>query len=77
MASILSVSWECDVNNDVGHSRVPISMKTLNKDDCDNVCDLLEQLSVKVKESGVNVAQETHGLKGPLVSDGSFTKKLK
>ena len=73
-ANILPVSWECDINNDVGRSRVPISMKTLNKDDCDNICDLLEQLSVKAKESGVNVSREAHGLKGSLVSDGSFTK---
>jgi hypothetical protein len=31
-ANILPVSWECDINNDVGRSHVPISMKTLNKD---------------------------------------------
>eukprot|EP00978_Attheya_sp_CCMP212_P044514 scaffold312923_cov43-Attheya_sp.AAC.1 len=73
-ANILPVSWECDINNDVGRSRVPISTKTLNKDDCDNICDLLEQLSVKAKESGVNVSREAHGLEGSLVSDGSFTR---
>ena len=49
-------------------------MKNPNEDDCDNICNLLEKLSVKVKESGVNVAWEARVLQGSLVSDGSFTK---
>ena len=56
-ANILHVSWECDINHDVGRSNVPIRTKTLNKDDCDNICDFLEQLSVKAKESGLNVSK--------------------
>ena len=75
-ANILPVSWECNINNDVGHSSVPISIKTLNKDNCDNNCNLLEFFSVKAKYSGVNVSREAHGLKGLLVSDCSF-KNLK
>ena len=62
--------WECDTNNDYGHSYVPTSMKTLNKGDCDNICNLIETLSVKVKELGANVSLEAHGLKGSLLSDG-------
>ena len=68
------MSWKFDINNDVGGSSVPISMKTLNKYDCDNICNLLETLSVKAKELGVNVYQEAHGLKGSLVSDEYFTE---
>ena len=49
-------------------------MKTLNKDDCDNICNLLKKTSVKAKGSGVNFPQEARGLKGSLVSDVSFTK---
>ena len=55
-ADILTVYWECDINNDVGRSSVPIRMNNLNEDDCDNICNLLETLSVKAKESGVNVS---------------------
>ena len=73
-ANILSMSWECDINNDVGHSFVPISTKTLIKDDCENICDFLGKLSLKEKDSGVNVAWEVHGLRGSLVSNGYFTK---
>ena len=50
------------------HARI----KTLNKDYCENICDLIEQLSVKLNEFGVNVSQEDHGIKGSLVGDGSF-----
>ena len=32
--NIIPVSRECDINNYVGRSSVPISMKTNNKDDC-------------------------------------------
>ena len=46
-ASIILVYWECGINNNVGSSRVTISMKTLNKDNYDNICDLIEQLAVK------------------------------
>ena len=48
-------------------------MKSLNKYDCDNICNLLSTLSVKEKYSGVNVSGEDHGLKLSLVIDGSFT----
>ena len=57
------MSWEFDINNDVGRSSIPISMKTLYKYNCDNICNLLETISVKAKESGVNVSREAHGLK--------------
>ena len=60
--NILPVSWECDVNNNVGRSRVPISTTNLNKDDCDNICDLFEQLAVKSKDLGVNFYQEANGI---------------
>ena len=43
------MSWECDINNNVGRSSISIGTKTLNKDDCDNICNLLETLSVKAK----------------------------
>ena len=49
-------------------------MKTLSTDDFDNICNLIETLSVKMKELGVNVYQEAHGLKGSLTYYGSFTK---
>ena len=49
-------------------------MKTLNKYDCDNIFNLLETIQAKSKELSVNVYQEAHGIKGSLVSDGSFTK---
>ena len=68
------MSWKFDINNDVGGSSVPISMKTLNKYDCDNICNLLETLSIKVKESGENVSQKDNGIKGSILSDGYFTK---
>ena len=73
-ANILPVSWECDINNDLGRSYVPISVNNLNKYDYENICNLLETLSVKSKELGVNVSQEALSLKGSLVNDGYFTK---
>ena len=68
--------WECDTNNYVGHSSVTITTNTINKDDYYNIYNLIETVSVKSKELGVNVFWESHGLKGALVSDGSI-KKLK
>ena len=63
-ANILPVSWECDSNNYVGRSRVPVSTDTLNKEVWDIICDFLEQIDVNTKESGVNVSQKAHGIKG-------------
>ena len=73
-ADILTVSWECDINNDAGRSYVPIIMKTLSKDDCESICNLFETLLVKAKESGSSVSREAYGLKSSLVSNGYFTK---
>ena len=61
-ANILPVSWECDINNDVGHLSAPTSTNNLKKYYCE------------AKESCVSVSQEAHDIKGSLVSDGSFTK---
>ena len=72
--NILPVSRECHINNYVGRSSAPIITKTLNEDDCYNICNLLENIPVKSKESGVNFYQETHGLKVSPVSDGYFMK---
>ena len=49
-------------------------MKTLNKDDCEHICDLLYTLSVREKQSGVSVYRQAYGLKGLPLSNGSFTK---
>ena len=49
-------------------------MKALNKDDCENIYDLLYTISVKKKESGVYTYQKAHGLKVLLVSDGFFRR---
>ena len=46
-ADILPISWEFYINNYGGSSYVPIIMNTLNKYYCDNICNLLETLSVK------------------------------
>ena len=73
-STILPVSWECYIDNNIGCSCVPIRTETLNKYDCENICHLPKIISVKAKESGVNASREAHGLKGSLVSDGSFTK---
>ena len=64
----------CGINNDVRHSSVPINMGIINKDDCENIFNLIETISVQSEDSGVNVSREAFGLKISLVSDGSFTK---
>ena len=73
-SNILPVYWECDINNYLGFSPVPISMNNLNKYYFDNICNFLEIISVTVKYSGANVSQDAHGLKVSLVIDGYFTK---
>ena len=49
-------------------------MGIINKDDCENIFNLIETISVQSEDSGVNVSREAFGLKISLVSDGSFTK---
>ena len=56
-ANILPVYWECEINNYIGRSSVPISINTLKKDDCDNICNLLETFSVKAEDSGIIVSR--------------------
>ena len=73
-SNILPVSWECDINNYIGRSSVPISMNILNKYYFENICDLPQTHSVKSKESGVNVSRKSHGIKVSPVSDVSSTK---
>ena len=46
-SNILPVSWECDIDNNVGCSYVPIILKTITKDGCDHICNLIETLSLK------------------------------
>ena len=73
-SNILPMSWECDINNYFGNSYVPISMNNLNTYYYDNIFHLLEKISVKAKEQGINVSREACGFKGSLSSDCSLKK---
>ena len=43
-ADILPVTWNADINNDVGHKRMPDKLKTVSKEECAELCNILSKL---------------------------------
>ena len=41
-ASILPVTWETDINNDVGSASLPKKLKMISKEQSDELCELMD-----------------------------------
>jgi hypothetical protein len=45
-ADILPATWNADINNDVGFATMPDKHKTISKEDCAVICDILSKLKI-------------------------------
>jgi hypothetical protein len=68
-AGILSATWNADINNEVGSNTMKVNEKRLNKALHDDLCGLMNDLSVKVKENDAcydDVFQDTFSVSDEL-----------
>jgi hypothetical protein len=68
----LPVSWDNDINNDVGSESVSIRDKTLSIDDSQALCALMGSLQVKAHASGIDAGRHAHGLQGSFLEEGAL-----
>ena len=52
---IFIVSWNTDLNNDVGSESLPAWYKNMSDKDCNNICRMLMMMYVKVNESNADM----------------------
>ena len=72
LAGILPARWNADINNDVGSKSRPVGEQRINPALHDELCALMGDLSVKVKESGASnnyVFQDTFAASDNLSQD--------
>lgn len=53
-SNILPEIWNIDIHNDVGRASVPEREKALNKDDSDELCDLISKIKLRANESSLD-----------------------
>ena len=64
-ADILPVTWNADINNDVGSATIATRDKTLSENDTDELCALLANVKLK---AGINTI-DTNSMVGRVFSD--------
>ena len=61
-AAILPVSWDIEINQDVGSVSMTAKDKMISKADCDYLCALMGKLSTNVRESNIDTGTLAYGL---------------
>ena len=74
-AGILPLSWDCEINNDVGQlpRSMPAKDKQISSDECKQLCDLFEQIEVRVKNDTIGKLSEFSALNGSFADELTVT----
>ena len=46
--------------------------KTLSSEACDELCNIMDSLQLNTNESVVNIGEESYGLRGSFIGEGTF-----
>jgi hypothetical protein len=71
-AAILPVSWDIEINTEVGNASMAMKDKTISKAECEYLCGLMSALSTNVKETGLDTQNLGYGLSNLIVELGEF-----
>ena len=66
-AGILPIAMETEINKDLGSASVPMGIKTMNADDCNELYSLMGQLNVKA--AGLDTQSKAIAFQGSFVGD--------
>ena len=55
-ADILPVTWNADINNEVGSATIAMRDKTLSENDTDELCALLADVKLKAETNSIDTA---------------------
>ena len=73
-ADILPQSWNSEINNEVGNNSIPMKDKTISISECNLLCNLLNKIKIKCKETNMNEA-EAYGLEDSIFTEMDYSKK--
>jgi hypothetical protein len=71
----LPISWDNDINDDVGSESVSIRDNALSAEDCQALCGLMRSLQMKADASGASTRTEAHGLQGSFGEEGALSNE--
>ena len=73
-ADILPISWNTDIDKELGSNSLPMFKKTLDKSVSDELCAMMKSLQIKTKESEVNVNTVAIGLQDSFASEDDYSE---
>jgi DDE superfamily endonuclease/Tc5 transposase DNA-binding domain len=68
-ANILPLDMNTTIDAELGRSHTSIAEKTLKKEDCDQLCQLMSALKVKVTDASLDCEHTAYALQGSFVAD--------
>jgi hypothetical protein len=71
-AAIIPVSWDIEINTEVGNASMVMKDKTISKADCEYLCGLMSALSMNVKQTDLDTNHVGYGLSNSIVEEGEF-----
>jgi len=73
-ADILPITWNMDIENEVGHASTPQCKKVVSEDTCNELCNLMESIVLKADECCIDTtAAEGSIFRDSFVTDGDIS----
>ena len=73
-ADILPISWNMDINNEVGHASRPEWKKVVSKETCNELCNLMNSIKLRANESSIDTTTAVGNVfRDTFVTDGDIS----
>ena len=74
-AGILPLAMETEINKDLGHSGTPLGVKTLSKEDCNELCSLMKAVQLQTKSCDLDTNSVPVALQGSFAAEPNLEDK--
>ena len=73
-ADILPITWNMDINNEVGHASTPEWKKVVSNDTCNELCNLMNNIKLRAKECSIDTTTTVGNVfRDTFVTDGDIS----
>jgi len=68
-AAILPLTWDCDINNDVGQASIATKATKISKEECNELCGLFQEIELRVGNDNSGNLSRFSALQGSFADD--------
>ena len=73
-ADILPITWNIDINNEVGHASTPEWKKVVSNDTCNELCNLMNSIKLRANECSIDTTTAVGNVfRDTFVTDGDIS----